>query len=142
MRSVLTGIISGNLIIMILAIACSNPKSKTKSNYQESKLSQSVNKNLSIGEGQRIASNLGCMNCHLFGSSHMANNLHKPSTDKKEVLNLQDLCKVDSMKIYEFVIKNKHKGIYKNDPNFNKLTSQDISNIIYYLHSCDRLQYK
>lgn len=96
---------------------------------------------LSDGEGQRIASRLGCMNCHLTGETHMTDDLDQTTADKKYIINLNDLCSTDSMVIYNYAIKYKHKGIYKNDIYFKQLKPTDISNLIYYLHSCKRIRY-
>lgn len=135
MRSVLTVTILSSIIVALL-ISCSGAGGKKVPDTLAVK-TRVIKFEPIIGDGQKVANKMGCMNCHLYGSGHMINSLHP---EKKVVPNMHDLCATDSMKIVKFAFKNGHLGYYKTDPQFKNITNRDIRNLIYYLHSCNQIQ--
>jgi hypothetical protein len=135
MESGITKIVLGSISsILILMIWSCQQTSTTTSNGVDQKPTEKNNCFLQVGVGQGIISSFGCTNCHLLGNRHLSDSTYLSSYGKNKTLNFNELGVLDSGKIVDYLIKGKHRGMYKDDKRLKKLNECDIQNIVYYLH--------
>ncbi|MDN5285890.1 MAG: hypothetical protein JWR38_2164 [Mucilaginibacter sp.] len=135
MESSITKIVLGSIssILILMIWSCQQTTTKT-SNDVHQKPTIKNNCFLQVGVGQGIISSFGCTNCHLSGNRHLSDSTYLSAYGKNKTWNFNELGSLDSGKIVDYLIKGKHKGMYKDDERLEKLNECDVQNIVYYLH--------
>lgn len=89
-----------------------------------------------------ICRKLNCRNCHVMADiSNTPDSVMLTYYNKKHVVTLYELGKMDSAYIHQYLFRSAHKGFFKGFSPLANLTDCEFRQLMYYFHHFSDKQY-